>query len=169
MKINIVTVGNLKEKYLVDGCKEYIKRISRFHTINMVEIEEEKLPKNYSELDISKCLVREGAKIEKYLKGFVVVLNIEGENLNSVEFAQKIEKISLSFDTITFVIGGSYGLSEDIKKRANMGLSFSKMTFPHEIARLLLCEQLYRAFNLAHGGSYHHLSKEEKLSQNKKK
>lgn len=155
MKINIVTVGNLKEKYLIDGCKEYIKRISRFHSINMIEVEEEKLPKNYSELDISKCLVKEGAKIEKFLKGFVIVLNIEGESLSSVEFSQKIEKIALSFDTITFVIGGSYGLCEEIKKKAKMGLSFSKMTFPHQLFRMMLLEQIYRSCTITNNIIYH--------------
>jgi len=155
VKINIVTVGNLKEKYLIDGCKEYIKRISRFHSINMIEVEEEKLPKNYSELDISKCLVKEGAKIEKYLKGFVIVLNIEGECLSSVEFSQKIEKVALSFDTITFVIGGSYGLCEEIKKKANMGLSFSKMTFPHQLFRMMLLEQIYRSCTITNNIIYH--------------
>ena len=129
MKINIVAVGNLKEKYLLDCEKEYLKRISRFHNINVIEIGEEKLPKNYSQADISKCLVREGSKIESNLSGYVIVLDIQGNQLGSVEFSKKLDTISLNFDTITFVIGSSYGISEDVKSKANMLLSFSKMTF----------------------------------------
>ena len=129
MKINIVSVGNLKEKYLVDASKEYIKRISRYHTLQIIEIEEEKLPKNYSDLDISKCLVKEGQKIEKYLKGYIVIMNITGENLSSEAFAEKIEKVSQNYDTITFVVGGSYGICEDIKRKGHFHLSFSKKNY----------------------------------------
>ncbi len=155
MKINIVTVGNLKEKYLVECEKEYLKRISRFHNVNIIELPEEKLPKNYSQADVSKCLVREGKKIESNLSGFVIVMDIQGVNLDSVEFSKKIESISLNFDTITFVIGSSFGLSQDIKARANMLLSFSKMTFPHQLFRVLLLEQIYRASTISNNILYH--------------
>lgn len=155
MKINIVTVGNLKEKYLLDCEKEYLKRISRFHNINVVEIGEEKLPKNYSQADISKCLVREGSKIESNLSGYVIVLDIQGNQLGSVEFAKKLDTISLNFDTITFVIGSSYGISEDVKSKANMLLSFSKMTFPHQLFRVMLLEQIYRASTISNNILYH--------------
>ena len=113
------------------------------------------MPKNYSNLDISKCLVKEGQKIEKYLKGYVVILNIVGENLTSEGLAEKIEKISQSNDTITFVIGGSYGLSEDIKSKGNMHLSFSKMTFPHQLFRVMLLEQIYRSATISNNIIYH--------------
>jgi len=155
IKINIVTVGNLKEKYLIECVKEYQKRISRFGFINIIELEEEKLPKNYSEADISKCLVRESVKIEKHLNGFIIVLDINGKNLSSVEFAKKLEDISLNFDTITFVIGSSYGISESIKSKANMLLSFSKMTFPHQLFRVMLLEQIYRACTINNNILYH--------------
>ena len=155
MKINIVAVGNLKEKYLNDGCDEYIKRISRYHNINVVEIAEEKLPKNYSNADINKGLEKEGEKISKYLSGYIIVMDIGGQMLTSVEFAKKIENISLNYDAITFVIGGSYGLSEDIKKRANMLFSFSKMTFPHQLFREMLLEQIYRATTISNNIVYH--------------
>lgn len=155
MKINIVTVGNLKEKYLVECQKEYLKRIGRFHIINVIEIAEEKLPKNYSQADISKCLVREGNKIEGYLNGFVVAMDIKGKTMDSVEFAKKIENISLNFDTITFVIGSSYGLSEDIKQKANLKFSFSPMTFPHQLFRIMLLEQIYRASTISGNILYH--------------
>ena len=155
MKINIVAVGNLKEKYLLDCEKEYLKRISRFHNINIIEISEEKLPKNYSQADISKCLVREGGKIESNLNGYVIVLDIQGNQLNSVEFSKKLDSISLNFDTITFVIGSSYGISEDVKSKANMLLSFSKMTFPHQLFRVMLLEQIYRASTISNNILYH--------------
>lgn len=155
MKINIVSVGNLKEKYLLDGCKEYLKRISRYHTINVIEIEEEKLPKNYSEADISKCLVKEGQKIEKHLSGFVVILDRLGDMIDSVQFSKKLENISLSNNTITFVIGGSYGICENIKKAAGYSISFSKMTFPHQLFRVMLLEQIYRACTISNNILYH--------------
>lgn len=155
MKINIVTVGNLKEKYLVEACKEYLKRISRYHTINVIEVDEEKLPKNYSEADISKALVKEGCRIEKYLLGYVIILDLKGHQLDSVEFSKAIEKISLSSDTITFVIGGSYGMSSEIKSRANMSICFSKMTFPHQLFRVMLLEQIYRAAAISNNVLYH--------------
>ena len=155
MKINIVTVGNLKEKYLLDGCKEYEKRLSRYHAINIIEIDEEKLPKNYSQADISKCLVKEGERIKKYLQGFIVVMDIKGDMFTSVEFAKKLENISMTYDTVTFVIGGSYGISEEIKSLAKLKLSFSKMTFPHQLFREMLLEQLYRATTITNNILYH--------------
>ena len=155
MKINVVVVGNLKEKYLVEASKEYIKRISRYHSILVIEIEEEKLPKNYSELDVSKCLIKEGQKIDKYLKGYIVIMNIKGEMVTSEGLASKIEKVSLAHDTITFVIGGSYGLSEDIKSKGDFHLSFSRMTFPHQLFRVMLLEQIYRSATISNNILYH--------------
>lgn len=155
MKINIVVVGDLKERYLVDACKEYIKRISRFHQINITTIEEEKLPKCPSEADISRCLVREGSRIEKCLKGYIIVLDIGGEQIDSIKFSSLIEKVSLKFDTITFVIGGSYGISAAVKERAVLRLSFSKMTFPHQLFRVMLLEQIYRASTISNNILYH--------------
>ncbi len=155
MKINVVAVGNLKEKYLTDACKEYIKRISRYHSINVIEIEEERLPKNYSEADISKALVKEGNRIEKYLSGYVVVLDLHGKQMDSVEFSKTIDNISQISDTITFVIGGSYGMSADIKARAKLSLCFSKMTFPHQLFRVMLLEQIYRATAISNNVLYH--------------
>lgn len=155
MKINVVVVGNLKEKYLVDCEKEYLKRISRFHTINIIELQEEKLPKNYSQADVSKCLVREGKKIEEHALGYVVVMDINGQNLDSVEFSKKLENISLNSSVVTFIIGSSFGLSDEIKRKANMRLSFSKMTFPHQLFRIMLLEQIYRACTIQNNIIYH--------------
>ena len=97
MKINVVVVGNLKEKYLVEACKEYVKRISRFHAINIITIDEEKLPKVPSDADISKCLVKEASRIEKSLKGCIVVLDVSAEQVDSVKFAKVIENASLNY------------------------------------------------------------------------
>ena len=155
MKINLITVGDLKEKYLIEACKEYLKRISRFHVINLITIEEEKLPKTPSEADISKCLVKEGARIEKHLKGYVVILDVASEQVDSVKFAKIIDNASLNYDTISFVIGGSYGLSQSIKQQASMRLSFSKMTFPHQLFRVMLLEQIYRASTISNNILYH--------------
>ena len=155
MKINIVSVGNLKEKYWVEACKEYVKRISRYHAINIIEVEEEKLPKNFSEADISKVLVREGQKIEKYLSGYIISLDRKGEMLDSVSFSKKIDSIALNQSVITFVIGGSYGISEEIKRKSNMLFSFSKMTFPHQLFRIMLLEQIYRATTISNNILYH--------------
>lgn len=155
MRINVIVVGNLKEKYLADSCSEYLKRISRFHSINVIEIPEEKLPKNYSQLDVSKALVKEGFKIESNLTGYVIVLDKEGTQLDSVAFAKQIEKTALNYDSISFVIGSSYGLSVDIKNKANMLLSFSKMTFPHQLFRTMLLEQIYRACTITGNITYH--------------
>lgn len=155
MKINVVVVGTLKEKYLVDCEKEYLKRISRFHTINIIELQEEKLPKNYSPADVSKCLVREGKKIEEHALGYVVVMDINGQNLDSVEFSKKLENISLNSSVVTFIIGSSFGLSDEIKRKANLRLSFSKMTFPHQLFRIMLLEQIYRACTIQNNIIYH--------------
>ncbi len=155
MKINVVAVGRLKEKYLSDSQKEYEKRIGRYHKINIIEIDEEKLPKLPNEADISKALIRESARIDKYLSGFVIVLDKDGLDMTSIDFAQKIDATSQNFDTITFVIGGSYGLSQDLKLRANMSLSFSKMTFPHQLFRTMLLEQIYRACTISNNICYH--------------
>lgn len=155
MKINVVVVGDLKEKYLTEACKEYLKRISRFHTINVITIDEEKLPKTLSEADISKALVKEGTKIEKHLRGVIVVLDVQGEQVDSVKFASLIDNSAMASDTITFVIGGSYGLCESIKAKATYRLSFSKMTFPHQLFRVMLLEQIYRASTISNNILYH--------------
>ena len=155
MKINVVAIGSLKEKYLGDACREYIKRISRFHTIDIIELDEYKLPKNPSQLDISKALVKEGEKIDKYLKGYIVIMDIRGRQMDSVTFSKEIEKASNNYDTITFVIGGSNGLSEEIKSRANLKFSFSQMKFPHQLFRVMLLEQIYRACTISNNILYH--------------
>ncbi len=144
MKINVVCIGSIKEKYFNDAIAEYFKRLSKFYQMEIIELKEEKMPKNYSQTDIENVKTKESLAMEKVLKGYVIALDERGEELNSVKMSEKLSKIMLSNSTISFVIGGSWGLSEDIKKKANMLLSFSKFTFPHQLMRVVLLEQLYR-------------------------
>ena len=151
MKINIICVGKLKEKYLAEAQTEYIKRLSRFCDVSMSELNDEKD-------DIPDAIEKEGTKILSKIdtKDYVICLAIEGKKLNSKAFSEKIISV---FDSakpvIDFVIGGSLGLSDNVKKRADMLLSFSDMTFPHQLMRIILLEQVYRAFKIANNENYH--------------
>ncbi|MDO4730825.1 MAG: 23S rRNA (pseudouridine(1915)-N(3))-methyltransferase RlmH [Clostridia bacterium] len=157
LKINIVCVGKLKEKYLKDGINEYLKRISAYAKVAITEINEDKIPANPSKAQIEKSLQREGKEIIKVLaNSYPIALCIEGESLSSEQFAKKLENIQLSQNSeISFVIGSSFGLSEEVKRKCLFKLSFSKMTFPHQLMRLVLCEQLYRVFQIINNGKYH--------------
>ena len=158
MKIKIVTVGKLKEKYLKDGVAEYSKRISRFATVEMVELADEKTPDRASDSENEKILDVEGNRILSKIgdREFVVVLAIEGNTLSSEEFSKQLEQASINgFSTLTFVIGGSLGLSKEVKKRANLSVSFGHLTLPHQLMRLVLTEQIYRAFTIQQGSPYH--------------
>ena len=158
MKIKIVTVGKLKEKYLRDGIAEYSKRISRFATIEMLELADEKTPDRASDSENEKILNLEGNRILSKIgdREFVVVLAIEGKTLSSEEFSSQLEQASINgSSTLTFVIGGSLGLSKEVKKRANLSVSFGRLTLPHQLMRLVLIEQIYRAFTIQQGSPYH--------------
>lgn len=158
LNISIICVGNLKEKYWRDACGEYSKRLSGFCRFQITEIPESRLPGNPSEAEINKCLESEGeALLAKIPAGsFVVAMCIEGRELTSPQLAEKLEKIAVEGKSkIFFVIGGSFGLSEAVKKRADLRLSMSPMTFPHQLARVMLCEQIYRAFSINSGTKYH--------------
>ena len=158
MKVKIVTVGKLKEKYLKDGIAEYSKRISRFATVEMVELADEKTPDRASDSENEKILDLEGNRILSKIgdREFVVVLAIEGKTLSSEEFSKQLEQASINgFSTLTFVIGGSLGLSKEVKKRANLSVSFGRLTLPHQLMRLVLIEQIYRAFTIQQGSPYH--------------
>ncbi len=154
IKVNLVVVGKVKEKYFADGIKEYEKRLSRFCEFKIVEVAEE----NYQKADDGRIEIikeREAERILPHLKGQVIALAIEGNKLSSEKFAKKIKGITDGGQgVITFVIGGSYGLSEKIKEKAEL-LSFSDMTFPHTLFRLMMVEQLYRAFSIIAGSAYH--------------
>ena len=154
MKIKLVTVGKLKEKYLKDGIAEYSKRISRFAAVEMIELADEKTPDRASDSENEKILNLEGNRILSKIgdREFVVVLAIEGKTLSSEEFSKQLEQASINgFSTLTFVIGGSLGLSPQVKKRANLSLSFGRLTLPHQLMRLVLVEQIYRAFTIQQG------------------
>lgn len=154
IKVNVVAVGKVKEKYFSDGIAEYAKRLSRFCEFKIIEVEEENFKKAESG-DISVIKEREGERILPHLKGRVFAMAIEGKRRSSEEFARLIQTAADSVGVMTFVVGGSYGLSEAVKSRADGLLSFSEMTFPHTLFRLMLTEQIYRAFTIIGGSAYH--------------
>ncbi len=154
IKINILAIGDIKEEYLKQGISEYIKRISRFADIKVIEIKEHN-PTSSNPSDISIALQKDAIDIKKKIKGYPICLDILGKNLDSVEFSNYLDKLSLKTSEITIIIGASNGLSEEIKSQCKDKISFSKMTFPHQLMRLILLEQIYRAFTIINNISYH--------------
>ena len=151
LKVNIIAVGSIKEKYLSDATCEYLKRLSRFANVSIIEIEEKSVS---SDLRLKK--EQEGIAILKKARGYIIALDGGGVQLSSVDFSKKIEDIALSgVSEISFVIGGSNGHSEQVLKASNMQLSFGKMTYPHQLFRVMLLEQIYRAFTITAGTPYH--------------
>ncbi len=148
--INIVCVGNLKEKFWSEAEKEYLKRLSRFRKVVVKEVEEQN---KYEVVD--KIISVEGEKILSALEGKSILLDIQGKELTSEQFASKIKDISLKSSSITFVIGGSYGVSSDVKRKIEDKVSFGKVTYPHNLARIILLEQIYRAFMINSNSKYH--------------
>ena len=142
--IKIICAGKLKEQYLKDGINDYLKRISKYHKINIIELPDSNIE-------------NEGNEIEKHIdsKDYLITLCIEGEQLSSEEFSKKIDKIFITNPNITFIIGGSDGISERIKNKSHYKLSFSKLTYPHGLFRLILLEQIYRSFKILNNESYH--------------
>lgn len=142
--IKLICVGKIKERYLTEGIEDYFRRINKYHKLEIIEV------------DDSVPDIEEG-KIIKYIdnRDYVITLEIDGNNLSSVELAEKIDKTFISNSNITFIIGGSYGLSDNIKKRSNYKLSFSRMTFPHGFFRMIFLEQLYRSFKILNNETYH--------------
>lgn len=149
--IKIITVGSIKEKYLKDAIEEYKKRLSKYTNLEIIEVKDEGLVEPIKSISI------EEERIMKHIndKDYIITLEIEGKEFGSEEFADKLNKIQLETSNITFIIGGSYGLSQNIKNKAKLHLSFSKMTFPHQLFRVLLLEQIYRAFKINNNESYH--------------
>ena len=147
--IKIICVGKIKERFLSLAVNEYLKRLSKYTKINIIQIPDES--------NVEKALKNEGSKILSKIKDdeFVIALGIDGENISSLDFAKKVDNIFNSYSKLTFVIGGSYGLSSSVKKRSNYLLSFSKMTFPHQMFRVILLEQIYRAYKINNNESYH--------------
>ncbi|NLA69590.1 MAG: 23S rRNA (pseudouridine(1915)-N(3))-methyltransferase RlmH [Clostridiales bacterium] len=163
MNINVICIGKLKEKYWTEAVAEYSKRIGGYCKLQIIELKESKLPKNASDADEQVVITREGESILNKVgpQDYVIALEVEGKQLDSVEFSKKLQRIyageetQAKSQTIDFIIGGSLGLSGDVKKRADFGISFSKMTLPHQLARVVLLEQVYRAFKIANNETYH--------------
>ncbi|KXZ40724.1 23S rRNA (pseudouridine1915-N3)-methyltransferase [Alkalithermobacter thermoalcaliphilus JW-YL-7 = DSM 7308] len=158
MNIRIVCVGKIKEKYLKLGIDEFSKRLSKYCKLEIVELDDEKAPENISEKEIEIIKDKEGKKVLSNIKdnSYVVALAIEGKSLSSEELAKKLENLTIQGNSnITFIIGGSLGLSKEVLDRSNFKLSFSKMTFPHQLMRLILLEQVYRSFRIINGEPYH--------------
>jgi 23S rRNA (pseudouridine1915-N3)-methyltransferase len=153
-----VTVGKLKEKYLKQGIEEYLKRLTSYAKVEIIEVADEKAPEELSELEMEQVKQKEGERIlaKTSQDSHVIALAINGKMQSSEELAETLDKLATyGKSKIAFVIGGSLGLSDEVLKRANEHLSFSKMTFPHQLMRLILVEQIYRAFRINRGEPYH--------------
>ena len=158
MKVKLITVGKLKEKYLKDGIAEYVKRLGRFAKFQMIELNDEKTPDGASQAENDMILAKEGERILSKVgdRDYVIALAIEGKQFPSEQFAKELEQATLrGFSDITFIIGGSLGLAPEVKQRANQLMSFGLLTFPHQLMRLVLVEQIYRAFMIQQGSPYH--------------
>lgn len=158
MKITLVTVGKMKEKFFTDAIAEYSKRLSRYCKLEIIQVADEKTPDNASETEERQIKEKEGERILAQIKdgAYVIALAIEGQMLSSEQLAAKIEQLGVGGQSqIVFVIGGSLGLSEAVLKRAVYKLSFSKMTFPHQLMRVILLEQIYRAYRIINKEPYH--------------
>ncbi len=158
MKITLVTVGKIKEKFFTDAIEEYKKRLSRYCRLEILQVADEKTPDKASEAEERQIKEREGERILAQIRdgAFVIALAIEGQMLSSEQLAAKIEKLGIGGQSqIMFVIGGSLGLSEAVMRRADYALSFSPMTFPHQLMRVILLEQIYRSYRIISGEPYH--------------
>ncbi|MBR4313317.1 MAG: 23S rRNA (pseudouridine(1915)-N(3))-methyltransferase RlmH [Lachnospiraceae bacterium] len=156
MKINIIAVGKIKEKYLKEAIDEYKKRLSKFCNLSIIEVNES-VARVENDSSIKKSLEDEAQNIISKIKNeYVIVLDIEGKEYSTVEISEKIKEITLKgASEISFIIGGSYGLDNSIKKHADLRLSFSRLTFPHQLFRVILLEQIYRAFKIINNEPYH--------------
>lgn len=158
MKITIITVGKIKEKYLKDAIAEYSKRLSKYCKLEIVEVADEKTPENASETVENAIREKEAERIMKYVKedAYIITLEIGGKLLSSEELAEKIEKLGIQGTShIIFIIGGSIGLGKSVLEKSDYALSFSRMTFPHQLMRVILLEQVYRSYRIMNGEPYH--------------
>ncbi len=154
MNIKIVCVGKIKEKFYRDAIEEYAKRLSRFCKFEILEVQEELIDANLKNLDMVK--EKEGKRILDKAQGYIIALAIDGNNISSEDHAKKINELSVrGVSSITYIIGGSYGLSNEVLNRADYKLSFGKLTYPHQLMRVVLSEQIYRAYTILEGSSYH--------------
>lgn len=157
MNITVVCVGKIKEKFFTDAIGEYAKRLSRFCRLEIIEVKDIKIPDNASDKECEAIIEKEGeAILSKIPKdSYIIPLCIEGKELSSPDLAEKINSIAMEKSHITFIIGGSLGMSDNVKTLGNFKLSFGKMTLPHQLMRVVLLEQVYRAFKINAGESYH--------------
>ena len=159
LKINIICIGKIKEKYFTDAVGEYAKRLTAFCKFSVVELNEERIRSNTpNEAQIAEVIEAEGRRILQKIGAldYIAAMCIEGKLMSSEELSETLDKAALSGkSTVDFIIGGSYGLSDEVKRRADLRLSMSKMTFPHQLARVILSEQIYRAFEISTNGKYH--------------
>ena len=157
MRITVISVGKIKEKFFSDAVLEYKKRLSRFASLDIDEIKDEKIPENASQKEIDLILEKEGkAILEKLPKNsYNIAMCIEGDELSSTQFSKKLDSIKSANSNITFIIGGSLGLWHKVKSASDMTLSFGKITFPHQLMRVVLLEQIYRAFKISANETYH--------------
>lgn len=148
--IKIICVGKIKEKFYTDAVNEYLKRLSKYTKIDLIEVKDE----NFDDV---KTLIKERDSILKYIddKDYIITLEIDGNELDSVSLSNHISTLEAKYSNITFIIGGSIGIHDDIKKMSNYKLSFSKMTFPHQLFRVMLLEQLYRSYKIKNNETYH--------------
>ena len=157
LNVKLISVGSLKESYLKDAIAEYSKRLSAFCSLEIIELKEYKLPDNPSEGEIAKALAEEAERIQKAIpqKAYKIAMCVEGKQFSSEELASKIEEITLTSGTICLVIGSSHGIDEALKASCDLKLSVSKLTFPHQLMRVMLLEIIYRAMNIIKGTKYH--------------
>lgn len=157
MKITLICPGGLKEDYLKSAASEYLKRLSRYCDVNLIEPSPVRLPDKPSETAVAAALEKEADAILRLIpqRSYVAALCVEGKRMTSEAFAENLKELSAAGKPLTLIVGSSYGLSERVKRRADLRLSLSDMTFPHRLFRIMLLEQLYRAFKINEGGSYH--------------
>lgn len=158
LKIKIITVGKLKEKYLVQGINEYLKRLQSYGKVEIIEVADEKAPENLSDAEMLQVKGKEGERILAKINDqeYVFVLAINGKQFSSEEFSKEIEQLGINGKSqVAFVIGGSLGLSDQVLKRSQQQMSFGKLTYPHQLMRLVLVEQIYRGFRIMRGEPYH--------------
>ena len=157
LNIEILCVGKIKENYLKSAIDEYSKRLSRYCKLSIVELPDEKIPEKLNDNIINIIKTKESANIKKHIKkdSYIICLDLNGKEFSSIEFSKNLESLSLRTSHITFIIGGSLGLSTDLLKQANQKICFSKMTFPHQLIRVFLLEQIFRGFKISNGETYH--------------
>ncbi len=157
LTINVICVGKLKEKFFKDAIEEYSKRLSRYCRLEITELPDEKIPNNPSDKQIQEIKEKECNNILSHIKkdSYIISLDLTGKQISSEELSSKLDTLSLSTSHITFIIGGSLGLTKDVLDVSNSIISFSKMTFPHQLIRIFLLEQIYRAFKISAGETYH--------------